>query len=342
NRMINKECRRLAQEEDQLASQSLDSSARPSAASSTAALSASRVSTPADSAKISNEALLKAQENIRAQEVAIARIKMEINRKQTKMLLRKKLHESKLKRAHAVASSATAPTTPHGEMDSPDMSTVDSPALHGSASSQSLSSASDSNASNTQPCRVSEDAGQLVVSAPCSPARKESDQALAGPSSDVGGDTVTSLPECGPCEQMIQRVSPEIRSVFLSNIMALLKGATQSKNSELRSIMRGTSMLAQKDFEKLKLSASQLDERLLARQARLKEQRDDVSKRISTLHAELDLVDMELGILSYSQAANRGYSAALRPKASSSHGNATSTATTSGSRAAVLRNEIAA
>ncbi|KAJ1661246.1 hypothetical protein GGF38_003765, partial [Coemansia sp. RSA 25] len=263
NRMINKECRRLAQEEDQLANPGLDISTRPSAASSAAATAASRVSTPADSAKLSNEALLKAKEDIRAQEAAIARLKTEISRKQTKMLLRKKLHESKLKRAHVVTNSATAPATPYSEVESsfpsPELSTANSPAFRSSASLQSLSSASGSCAADTQHDRASEDISQSMVSAPCSPGRDEAGEALTGPQSDVEDDVVMPvanvalLPECGPCEQMVQRAPLEARSTHISNIMALLKGATQSKNSELRSIMRGTSTLAQSDLEKLKL-----------------------------------------------------------------------------------------
>ncbi|KAJ2909018.1 hypothetical protein GGI21_002303, partial [Coemansia aciculifera] len=325
NRMINKECRRLAQEEDQLVGQCIDSSTRASASSSMAVASASRTTTPADSAKLSNEALLKAQDDIRTQEAAIARLKAEISRKQTKMLLRKKLHESKLKHGHGVAGSATAPATPYDGVESgfasPDPSAANSSALHDSLSSHSSSS-----------CLLSrEESGEVPTE---SPSDIESDVAMSAA-------VVTSLPECGPCEQMIQRAPPDIRSEHISNIMALLKGATQSKNLELRSVMRGTSKLTRAELEKFKLSVSHAGERLLTRQTHLMEQRRRINTHIMTLQAELGLVDMELDILSYSQAANRSYGAALEPVSSSSS-NAASASTTNGSRAADLRNEIAA
>ncbi|KAJ2115604.1 hypothetical protein IW146_002182 [Coemansia sp. RSA 922] len=103
--------------------------------------------------------------------------------------------------------------------------------------------------------------------------------------------------------------------------------------------MRGTSAITQKDSEKLRLTARQTDERLLARQAKLEEQKGNVTKRILELQAELGLVDMELGILSYSQAANRGYRTMIDPKTPS--GKAPSAMST-GSRAASLRNDITA
>ncbi|KAJ2756604.1 hypothetical protein GGI19_000694 [Coemansia pectinata] len=339
NRMINKECLRLAQE-DELASQGLDGSGRHSASGS-----APRMATPGDLAKASSEALLKTQENIRTQEAAIARLKMEITRKQTKMLLRKKLHESKLKRAHIEATASTAPATPYADESgdaSPEQSTADSPGFHESASSLSLSSASGSFALGIQLGEGSVDASRPTASAPCSPSH---DEARNGKSPmDLGGDisasaeSIKALPECGPCEQMILQAPPEIRSAHISNIMALLQGAIQSKNSELRSIMRGAGSMTQKDSDKLRLSARQIDERLLARQTKLEEQKRNVAKRISELQAELGLVDMELDILSYSQAANRGYRAMIDPKAS---GKAPSAMTT-GSRAVSLRNDITA
>ncbi|KAJ1816456.1 hypothetical protein LPJ60_005310, partial [Coemansia sp. RSA 2675] len=342
NRKINKECIRLAQEDGQLTGYGYDGLARSSAASS---LSGPRVPTPGGLARPPSEALLKTKENIRTQEAAIARLKMEISRKQTKMLLRKKLYESKLKRANTGASAHTAPATPYADEESedagPEQSTENSLAFPKSISSLSLSSASESCPSGLEHGEIPADVSQ---SAPCSPGRKATAVARVGSSMDLGvavtpPDSARALPECGPCEQMILQASPETRSAHISNIMVLLKGAIQSKNSELRSIMRGASSVPPKDLDKLRKSALQNDERLLARQTKLEEQRASVSKRISELQAELGLVDMELGILSYSQAASRGYRAMIDPAGSS--GCAPSTAAT-GSRAVSLRNDITA
>ncbi|KAJ2802705.1 hypothetical protein H4S07_004628, partial [Coemansia furcata] len=324
------ECLRLAQEDELQGNDG--SSGRQS-----------RVATPGGVARTSSEALLKTKENIRAQEAAIARLKMEISRKQTKILLRKKLYESKLKRAHTEAASA--PATPYVESGnaSPELLAADSPALDDSAPSPT----SASSGSGATPDTHGDVAKRARRRRHHRSARGSHDDDGAGaasgesPPMDVGdssGDEALALPECGACEQMIVQAPAEVRSAHISNIMALLKGAIQSKNSELRSIMRGAGAVSQSDLEKLRVAARQIDERLGARKAALEEQRGAVGRRIGELQAEMGLVDMELGILAYSQAANRGYRAMVDPATSER----ASFAAASGGRAVGLRSEITA
>ncbi|KAJ2809879.1 hypothetical protein GGI24_007129, partial [Coemansia furcata] len=310
----------------------------------------------------SSDALLKTKENIRAQEAAIARLKMEISRKQTKILLRKKLYESKLKRAHTEAASA--PATPYVDEESgnasPELSAASSPPFNGDAPSP---------VNGDAPSPVNGDAPSLTLAPSGSgalppdsngdvakrarrrrhhrSARGSHDDDGAGAASgecppmgvgDFSGDEALALPECAACEQMIVQAPAEMRSAHISNIMALLKGAIQSKNSELRSIMRGAGAVSQGDLEKLRVAARQSDERLGARKAALEEQRGAAGRRISELQAEMGLVDMELGILAYSQAANRGYRAMVDPATSER----ASFAAASGARAVGLRSEITA
>ncbi|KAJ1731538.1 hypothetical protein LPJ72_003883, partial [Coemansia sp. Benny D160-2] len=121
-RMLNRECRRLAREEQQQQqsisrSQSFNSQSRQDTIGHSPWLIAnqpmSRVALQSP-----NNALHNAKMSLKAHEEAIAKLKLQISRKQAAALMRKRIHVSNVQRSlEATAIAASEPLTPRTEAD---------------------------------------------------------------------------------------------------------------------------------------------------------------------------------------------------------------------------------
>ncbi|KAJ2624669.1 hypothetical protein GGI26_001363 [Coemansia sp. RSA 1358] len=118
-RMLNKECRRLAFEDSQsiLRTYSFSNLNRPGSGTGYVSSPASQSSRLAVT-QASNSALNLAKMSLKAHEDAIAQLKLQISRKQTAALLRKKLYESKFQRStEPTLGTVSAPVTPCSNED---------------------------------------------------------------------------------------------------------------------------------------------------------------------------------------------------------------------------------
>ncbi|KAJ1802396.1 hypothetical protein LPJ56_007213, partial [Coemansia sp. RSA 2599] len=117
-RMLNRECRRLALQNSSGSVSRVASSGNLARLNAGANAANALVRPKPDdlSEKSLNGALLEAKMSLKAKEEAIAQLRLEISRKQTKMLLRKKLQEARRlnlsARPSALSKIASAPSSP--------------------------------------------------------------------------------------------------------------------------------------------------------------------------------------------------------------------------------------
>ncbi|KAJ1901085.1 hypothetical protein LPJ66_001025 [Kickxella alabastrina] len=340
-RMLISECRRLKRE-DASHTPTLGSSTSIARLNAGATVAAALVNTPTPEPNrdLSDEVLMKTKMNLKVQEEAIAQMKLEISRRKTKMLLRKKLYESmsaQRQNTQPLERIVSAPNTPPLSTEmavdvgplkpaGSDPVSLNSPSGSTDGALSILCSPSESR--NFEAPKTAEVPGACGVSGSV-PHTKDSSEAVRLPSelSAMGEDErelvnvfstisplrlhASTLPEINFLERSICGLPKEMRDKHASSLVAIMKDAIDAKQAELNCLSKDLSQMSIVDLDSLKMRAAKVTDRLTARQKQLCSQRELAQARIRELQQSTRLAELELGLLGFSRDANLSYRSML-------------------------------
>ncbi|KAJ2602207.1 hypothetical protein H4R99_002752 [Coemansia sp. RSA 1722] len=333
-RMLNKECRRLALQNNSgtvSRAASFSSLVRLNAgANAAAALVRPRLDDSSD--RLSNGALLETKMSLKAKEEAIAQLKLEISRKQAKMLLRKKLQEAKLRTSSGkvpLPRIASAPSSPLSAEANANAADAEKAALSASVSPapthELITGDSLVSTSSDQPAD-SPNTPNVVNCLEITPAKHDSSPVSEKCESHEKPETCallplltneTKLPETDIIERSISSAAVDKRAEYASRYMDLLQESLNSKRCELDSLSKPHLLTDQQYLDHLKSSAASAFDRLEEKSSRLSTRKASTLKLIEKLQSELLMTDLELGILAYARDANTSFRSTLGASSSS-------------------------
>ncbi|KAJ2500476.1 hypothetical protein GGH96_002716 [Coemansia sp. RSA 1972] len=288
--MTQRAARRRLQSADKLRSESgADYSSRPMSRvqSNTSLVSMDTGDSLSSNARKSSEVLLKAKSDLKAHETEIARLRLQIQQRQTKALLLKKLQNSKQQRLENQKISVSLPSTPNPApvQDNKDTGPIELPSLDKAPVVPTKTNTKVENA-------IAESRVALAVH------HTETDVPQQ-PESQLKPLSVNY----NKLKSELSRVSDEVRRQHLETAVTHLDDTIELKRMVLCLLARSSPPSGGKPADAESKSFAQASKRLAARHQRLGLERDELQQRMRSMHAMLMLAGAEKRLLDYSYEA---------------------------------------
>ncbi|KAJ2122997.1 hypothetical protein IW147_002929 [Coemansia sp. RSA 720] len=237
--------------------------------------------------KRSSEVLLKAKNDLKAHEAEIARLRLQIQQRQTKALLLKKLQTSKQQQLESPKISVSMPSTPNpaSSQDNNDTGPVE---LSSVDKAPIVPTKTSTKVNNT----IAEPHAALTVHYTETDVPRQSKPQLNPPSVNYF-----------KLKSEMDRVPDKVRTQHLEAAVTHLDDTIELKRMALRLLARSSAPSGSKPADAEPKSFAQASKRLAARHQRLELERDELQQRMRALHAMSMLAGVEKRLLDYSYEA---------------------------------------